>query len=190
MACANIKVLELCSCKRHSHFSLLWQYGFVLPVEEVTALPVTMQGTGKEPPWLLVGIVTLKHKRRTYKQHWKYTQTSSTNLYQSASCSPWGQYGGIIPSVSRSTGSTPWRWVCAIVTMCVCKWIGFCIIFSYYVRACNMYYKHREYWLTCAPSYTCACPLEFFHSLKNLCIDISFLEFLLSGVQWAWAFHH
>ena len=133
-----------------------------------------MQGTGKEPPWLLVGIVTLKHKRRTYKQHWKYTQTSSTNLYQSASCSPWGQYGGIIPSVSRSTGSTPWRWVCAIVTMCVCKWIGFCIIFSYSVCACNIYYKHREYWLTCAPSYTCACPLECFHSLKNLCIDISF----------------
>jgi len=64
--------IELCSCKRYSRFSLLWQYGFILPVEEVTALPVTMQGTGKEPPWLLVSIVTLKHKRRTYivyKQH-------------------------------------------------------------------------------------------------------------------------
>ena len=102
---------------------------------------------------------------------------------QLRSCSPWGQYGGIIPSVSRSTGSTPWRWVCAIVTMCVCKWIGFCIIFSYSVCACNMYYKHREYWLTCAPSYTRSCPLKCFHSLKNLCIDISFLEFLLSGVH-------
>ena len=35
--------------------------GLIHPVEERAALPVPVQGTGKEPPGLSVGIVALKH---------------------------------------------------------------------------------------------------------------------------------
>ena len=73
--------MELRLCYRNSPLSLLWQNGFVLPVEEATALPVAMQGTGKEPPWLPVGIVTLKHQRRAYEYSIEDMISVHFNLY-------------------------------------------------------------------------------------------------------------